>query len=271
MPIIAQDIITRVRQALDAEENVVSPQLGYYSDEKDIIPNINNAIRWLVSTINSLLEEKKFSSELLRELNVTQVFQTNAYSRFSFSLKIPSSPVVFIPIDVWTILAIYPKIKYIPTAAAFIPPAQPQQSHLRADVTFISADESAKRLTVGEWNKNKGNPFADGNLIFNDNNCPDLVSWAWLEFSNYTSDNYPLSIPQEIEIRPDVSNSFVGVVYIKVPLLITGNTDIIEFPTSAANLIYEKTLNLISQKISDNTTLTVQSDKQLTELLQSIM
>lgn len=263
MPIATQDIINRVRQALDAEEAPTSPQLGYYDDAKDLIPAIGNALQWFVSIINSFLEEKKFSSELFRELMYNRIFLTSGFSRIFFD---PAQ----LGHDVWSILAVYPKPTTYPVVA---PPhvTNPYTSLLMANLSFVSGTDSAKRLTLGEWNRNAKNPFEDGNIIFTPANAPGLVSYAYLNHLDYRSSNYQPGVPQEIEIRPSINNAFCSVVYVKNPDMPTSNNSVIELPVSASNILFEKTLSFIAAKIGDHTTIKTTSDEQLTQLLKAII
>lgn len=264
MPIVTQDIIDSIRQALDAEENSTAPNLGYYNDDKDIIPAINNGIKWFVNILDSFLEEKKFSSEILRELTYTRIFQTNLYSRVGFLSSALGH-------EVWTTMAVYPEPVMLP-AIPSITSVSNATSLYRNDITYLSGTKSAKRLTVGEWNKNAMNPLEDGNLIFTPSNAPGLVSYAYLNASNYISSAYPgTTVPGEIEIRPAVSKGFVGVVYIATPTLATSGASLIQFPATAFNIIYEKALNLIAQKIGDQSTIKTTSDEELSQLVKSLM
>ena len=263
MSISTQDIINRVRQALDAEENPTNPVLGYYDDAKDIIPNINNAVRWFINTVNSFLEEKKFSSEIFREISYTRIFQTSSLSRIGFDASAMGH-------EAWTVLAVYPDPIVYPTAA--IPTHLPHyyDSLYETAVTFVSSTQSAKRLTLGEWNKNAKNPLEDGNIMFTKANAPSLVSYAYLPYSNYGSSVYLPTIEQEIEIRPVLANAFCGVVYVAVPATLTAGTDPIPFPITATNIIYEKTLSLLATKIGDQTTIATKTDEELGQLLKAI-
>lgn len=271
MPITAQSIIDKVRQALDAEEAPTSPQLGYYDDLKDIIPNINNAIDWLVGTSVSYLEEKKFQSELLRELIQTKIWQASINSRIALTTQLARGSA---GVEIWTILNVYPKPTVAPRNPVTVSPTPPN-SVFRPDVSFISGDRTAKRLTFQEWNKNRGNPFQSGNLIFQENNAPDLVDYAYLNASDYTSTNYVLSgtapVIWEIEIRPSVASQLVGVTFVAIPSKITANGQSIQFPEMASNLLYEKTLRLISIKQGDKTNLATLTDEELTQQLKAII
>jgi len=156
------------------------------------------------------------------------------------------------------------KIEVIEKLALF-----PEESTLVDNASFVRSDHSAKRLTFEEWNQNRNNPFEAGNII--NQNCADLLSFAYLNFADYTSTNYNLTVPSEIEIRPDVSSDFVAVVYIKVPDQVTSETDDLEFPPSFLNPLVDMTLVFIAYKQGDNTTLFQLADQKLKEFLQTIL
>lgn len=424
MPIQAQTIIDRVRRVgLDAEGS------DYYTDNEDIIPAINTAIKWLVSVINIGFASNKLSEETFRELVKTKVFQANDYSRVMLDP-------VSIGHDIWSILAVHPKpatnhpasvvacsganvftdadngtmetdisglttnsgdtliqssdqssggsfsakytrtaglatgtslpmiettagisitkgLSYVMTAQIYVASGQtidgvtptvqfaidttsgavssltqistwsngsspfnqfveisakftalksttvfpiinqglflnsagtiytdditvscvsePEDSFYLDNVSFLLSDYSAKRLTSEEWNENRGNPFAAGNVIQDPATCPELATYAYKNFTDYTSATYNIPIPREIEIRPSVSDELVAIEYLKVPDSVTTGTDSIEFPAAFENLIYEKTLNFISYKQGDNTTINSVTNSDLNLLIQSIL
>jgi len=101
MPIVAQEIIDRVRQVgLDAEG------ADYYSDTVDIIPSINAAVEWLTAIINSAFGQKKMGEEVFQDLVAARVFQASDNSRIYLN---PSD----LGHELWTILGVYvkPKVK----------------------------------------------------------------------------------------------------------------------------------------------------------------
>lgn len=149
--------------------------------------------------------------------------------------------------------------------------ASAEDSFFIDNISFLSSEYSAKRLTSEEWNENRGNPFAAGNTIQTPATCPELATYAYKNFADYTSLTYNIPVSREIEVRPSVADELVGVEYLKVPDIVTAVTDNIEFPVAFENLIYEKALNFISFKQGDNTTINSVTNADLNLLVQSIL
>tara|TARA_R110002020_G_scaffold220785_1_gene428733 strand:+ start:13473 stop:14576 length:1104 start_codon:yes stop_codon:yes gene_type:complete len=144
----------------------------------------------------------------------------------------------------------------------------PETSLYRKDLAHLSSEKSAKRLTIEEWAKNTGNPFAPGNNVLSAN-C-DTLEYAYLNYSGYSAPDVPYSAPTEIEIRPSVANDVVTIFYSKKPSKIVQATDNIEYPAFFANWIYDKTLQYISFKQGDGTTIHTVTSADINTLLQSI-
>jgi len=256
MSILAQSIVDRLEATLDAEGN------DYYTFAQDFKPAINNGVEWLISVINFAYGAKKIGEEIFRELSFTRVFQASFFNRINF-VKADLGH------DVWTILAVMPKPAVNPSVLTPNTLADLEDSEYDNRVSHVSSDFSADRASVEEWAQGKNNPFKKGNVIME--NCADLKNYAYLNFSNYTSSFYTLSVPEEIEVRPSVANEFVTVIYAKVPTPITLIGDSIEFPEMLTNLLYEKALQYVARKQGDNTTITTVTDKDISVLLKSIL
>ena len=267
MPIPVQTIIDRVRQVgLDAEGS------GHYDDDIDIIPAINAAQEWLVAIVNSAFGQKKMGEEVFQDLTRGRVFQTSKFSRIFFNKGELGH-------DVWTILGVYPKPEILrtemgsktvvagTTAPIYITP-YPETSLYRTDLAHHKGIHSAKRLTVEEWAKNINNPFKAGNDII-DADC-DLVSYAYLNHTDYSAATAPYVFTKEIEVRPALDKELCTIFYASKPAPITAVTDNIEFPEFFSNWIHTKCLNYISIKQGDGTTLYNVTQNDINALLQSI-
>lgn len=232
-------ITAQMRSALDAEGS------DYYRFDRDLKPAIDYSIDWLTGAISSIIESEKFSVESLRELTFTKIWQANQFSRISFNSLDTGH-------NIWTILEVMPEPEVYPSLTPGGLP-QPAQSVFKVNLSFVQSQYSAKRLTFEEWNRNRKNLFEDGNIMLKDS--VSLKSYAYRNFNNYTSTNYALSVPQEIEIRPGVPGAFVGITYLKVPTKPTLETDNIEFPLTMLQLIADKALNFIAYKQGDQTSI----------------
>ncbi len=147
----------------------------------------------------------------------------------------------------------------------------PEDSFYISGESFLSSEYSAKRLTSEEWNENRGNPFSAGNTIQDPATCPEIASYAYKNFTDYTSTSYNITVPREIEIRPNIKDERVAIEYLKVPDLVLTAGDTIEFPASFEHLIYQKALNFVSFKQGDNTTINSVTNADLNLLVQSIL
>jgi len=289
MGFTAQSVRDRMaRIGLDAEGS------DHYRDDIDFIPAINSSIRWMVNVVNQVLAKKKMSPEIFRELTFAKVWQTNSFSRFSFSSKDLNQ-------KLWTVIAIIPKPKvYVPQfspgdlatySATFrnavlalgdqefnngpIITYHPQtagtitspDSLFRPDLVHLEGDDSAYRLTHEEWTVNKNNPFRPGNT-------KQLCNgrYAYLDPTDYNSitGGYQTADGYEFEIRPSLKRQLVTMIYVKVPSDVVLNTDMVEFPDTFFEMIVSKALQFISYKQGDQTNLYAVTSRDIGTLLQSI-
>lgn len=238
MPILAQTLVNRMNAKLDGEGS------ERYLFDQDFKPAINGAIEVIVTMLNEAFAEKKLTPEALRELVKVKVWNTNAYSRFSYSDTDTGHPL-------WSILAIYPKPETAPPASG-IKITNKSESKFRPNLSFVRSKYSAKRLTLEEWNINEENIFSPGNITL----AGGLLEYAYLDPADYTSTTYQGNPGQiEITIRPEINNELVAMAYLKYPNNVTVIGDSIEFPQSLTDLIVDICLNQISYKQGDSTTL----------------
>ena len=254
MAILVQDVVDRMRAALDAEG------AEHYSDTLDLIPAINNSVVWLVSVINSTLGHKKLGEEIFRELTESDVFKTSINSRVSLSV-FPSAP--------WTILAVYPKPTTADTGAATPPAVDDKESQHLPNKYHQSSDYSAKRLTLEEWSVNKNNPFEAGNSITL-TTCPEIISYAYLDPSNYDPSS-SITITKELEVRPPVPQQELTIFYVKKPTDVALVTDTIPFPDTVFPLILDKSLQYVAYKQGDQTTLYSVTGQDIKQLLMTVL
>ena len=230
--ISCQEISNRVLSALDAENS------DRYLFDQDIKPAINTSIEELVTWINQAFSENKLSPENLRELIKVKVWQANSYSRVSFNeAQVGHS--------MWTLLAIYPKPVVNKMSAMTTGNKTNSVSKFCPDVTFIKSIESAKRLTFEEWNENEDNAFMPGNNVL----TGGKIEYGYLDAADYSSTTYTgNSDKSEWSIRPDVSNQYVALAYLKYPTPVASISDSIEFPKSLTSLVVDLCLNRIAFK-----------------------
>jgi hypothetical protein len=238
MPIFVQTITKRMAAKLDAEGS------DRYMFDQDFKPAINEAIEQVVTIFNQAFGENKLTPEVLRELVKIKVWQTNMYSRVSMNPADMGHPL-------WSIIAVYPEPKLNKGVSGSLEVDQ-SKSKIRKDISFISSEKSAKRLTHEEWNQNSKNVFMPGNTILQG----ELKEYAYLDFGDYTSNSY-LGLPSKIEItiRPELKQKLVAIAYLKYPNQVTLIGDSIEFPESLTNLMVDMALKNMSYKQGDSTNL----------------
>ncbi len=258
MAIQSQTIVDRCLALLDAEGS------DRYSWDEDFIYAIRAANEYVISIFNAAYAQNKLSEESLTELTLMKVWQTSTFSRFAFDSAV-------IGHSVWSILAIHPKIKCIFNGTIYnqgtlpLTPAT-AESVYRNDISFRDSNYSCKRVTSEEWSKRNINPFIAGSPLIT---CADLITYGYLDPTDYTN-GYPLVNSKfEIEISPDISGELVAMRYLKLPVAPNLITDNIEFPASLTNLITNLTMRFIGTKEGTLPTYQVASAEvqQLTQLL----
>lgn len=235
--ILIQTLVNRIASALDAENS------DRYTFDRDYKYAINYASEYAVMLFNSIFAQKKYTSESLRELNRTLVFQTSQYSRVAFDSSVLGFPV-------WTIVGVYPEpeIKF----AGVLPTAPSDSSTYLSTASYIKSYFSCKRLTHEEANSNRLNPFMPGNEI---STCSDLKEYGYIDFSDYTNGYNLLGNKFEIEVVPEIPMEAVAVSVLKYPSQATLITGSIEFPESMTSFLVDNALKFISFKQGDNTNL----------------
>lgn len=250
MPILVQTIVNRLKADLDAEGS------DRYTFDQDYKFSINSAMETLITMFNSAFAENKLTPESLRELTKVKVWQASKYSRVNYDVADVGHPF-------WTIFGVYPK-PVVNKGVAGIPLTNPDESKLRKDISFISSDNSAKRLNFEQWSQNRKNAFMPGNNIL----LGELSEYAYLDPADYSSTSY--NTVGEIEIRPEIPNELVGIAYLKYPSQVSSITDSIEFPEPLTDLIVEIALNAIATKQGDNTNVYAITERNITKLVNLI-
>ena len=254
MSILVSDIIGRLNAALDAEGS------DHYDNDRDFFPAINTGIEWLMSVVNATLGHKKLGEEIFRDLKRVEVHNASSNSRLSLR-KFGFEP--------WTILAVYvkPTTAAVPSAATINPSSNLVESLRRTDRYHLSADYSAKRLTIEEWTTNKNNPFEAG--YTGETLCDGLTQYAYLDPFNYNHINGG-SARGEIEVRPNVANEYVTIFYARKPELVNATGDEILLPSSVMPIIVNKALQYIAYKQGDGTNIYNVTSQDISLLLRTV-
>jgi hypothetical protein len=252
MPIPVLTLDTQIRAALDAEGS------DRYTFTEDILPSLVYSLEMTTRILDLLFADKQFSPEALVELTRTRVWQTDAYSRFTFnSADLPFNE------EMWTLITVHPKAKCKPQGPLLI--VGDNVSKVRLDLLYLSSEESAARRTYEQSAINRKNPFSPGNdLITN-----GLKSYALLDASDYTSTNYITPGTYAYEIAPGVPKELIGVRYLKRPKVPATINDSVEFRPQATGLLVDLALQWISWKMGDGTTIYQVSDRDKQQVLQT--
>lgn len=237
MPILVSDVIARAESMLDAEGS------DRYRFDRDYQPGLAYAIEFIVAIINSAFADTKAPAEALKELVKVRIWQTSDYSRFAYNSSDLSGE------RLWTILSIHPEATTI-QPATIDPSVTGANSKVRLDLSFKSSLYSAGRQTFEQWNINQKNIFMPGNVTLTNG----FKEYAYLDFANYSSTGYAPAGSFEVEIRPSVPRSLIGVRYLKYPDMPTSINDSIEFPELLTDMLVDKLVNFISFKQGDQTT-----------------
>lgn len=231
MPILVTKITAQMRAKIDAEGS------ERYLFDQDFKPAINSAIDSIVTALNQAFAANKMTPESLRELTKVKVWQASKYSRISYK----ESEVGF---PLWTIFGVYPN-PLVNKKNMSVGGTELSTSTYLKDVSYLSSDQSAKRLTLEEWNENAKNIFVAGNTILKG----ELSEAAYLDFADYSSESYTGSNGQaEIEVRPSIANGLCAIAFLKYPTRVVLESDSIEFPQSLTELIVDTALEMISVK-----------------------
>lgn len=230
MGILVSNIVSAMKARIDAEGS------ERYLFEQDYKPAINASKDVIVTALNQAFAGNKLSPESLRELVKVKVWQANKYSRISYDAQA-------VGYSLWTIFGVYPD-PVVNKKNMSIGSEDKSTSTYLKDVSYISSNQSAKRLTLEEWNENAKNIFVAGNELMQG----ELAESAYLEFADYSSESYTGNRGAEIQIRPSIANGLCAIAFLKYPENISLETDTIEFPESLTELFTDTALNLISVK-----------------------
>ena len=258
MAIPIQTVVNSCLSQLDAENS------DRYTFDQDFLPAILAANGYVVSLFNQVFAAKKLSEESLKEITYMNVWQTSAYSRFAFDSTIVGR-------DLWTILSIHPKISCIdkgilyPVGTFPLNPAAAESVYYPT-LSFRDSNYSCKRLTAEQWAIRNINPFMAGSSLIT---CPDLIEYAYTDFTNYVGGYTLTHSPFEIEIAPDVKGELISCRYLKIPSTPTLISQSLDFPATLTNLVVQLVMRYLSHKQGDTFNFEV-SEKEVNQLVQAL-
>lgn len=219
--ILVSDLIQDMRAAVDADDTT------YYRNNRDYFPAINKAVKSVLSLLDKVLSANRLSDDALREIS-------------KFMVKDVTDGSILIPIKdmqpVWAITLVSPN------------PAVDGSGNM-TDFT-----KAAERVSLEEWGKSSGNPFASGNTII----TGDLAAYGYTTYASATGTT--------IKIRPKVDVTKLLVGYLEVPKEANTESDTIALPQSIYSMVLEKALWFLSYKQGDQTTLAQMSNTEINSL-----
>ena len=231
MAILADDLWKAMRATL----GVAGTQR--YLPDQQVLPSINGGLRQFNAYVGSLFAERKGSEELLEEITMMRVFQTNAMS--GVVLKEAQ-----LGHKVWSINAVYPRPVTKPENPQILP-SQEDESQWRSDLTLRRPGKyRAPRKTLEEIPDTEMSRLVAGSEKMAGT---PLMSFAYYLPGNRTADGW---IPDGVEllVLPESANrkTLVGVSYMKGVDPVTSFSDVIPYPPSAFQLIRDLALNELS-------------------------
>lgn len=231
MPILADDLWGAMRATL----GVAGTQR--YLPDTNIIPAINAGLRGFNGFVYALFAEKKGSEELLQEITVTRVFQTNDMGG---AVLLESQ----LGHKVWTINAVYPEPALNP-ADALITPIPPSQSAYRPDVVMRRPGPvRCARITLEQVPDTENSRMMPGSSAMA---ASPLRTAAYYIVGDRGGTDW-LPNGTEIVVLPEqlYARKLVVVSYMKGVDPITSLNDSIPYPPIAFQLLRDLSLNELS-------------------------
>ena len=251
--ILVSDVINGIKAELDAVGS------DRYTNDRDYFPALNKAQEWLVTLFNAAFGTNKITEESLRELIVTRIYVCNQFSRLNLYDTIDQSDTPLYQDYIWSILGVHPNCKVIDEIGDLAPDPTLFSNKLRSVKTaYLMApdkdNKTAERLSLEEWE------FVDDNIFMRGNGgvTNGYASYSYLNWKEnapldpgFTIYDQSQSTGPEIEIKPVLSNKYVGVTYLATPAKILNESDIIKFPETLRVVLIQKSVDYITRKSYD--------------------
>lgn len=239
-----------------------------------VINAVNGAQDVLMSVVGNALETNKFSAEIFRELSYTAIFQTNWYGEVDLDAESDQDAQVIGTGDIlpahkiWTVTSVHPEFEIIGGTHASITPVlvNPIKSLRRVSTTFLRPTVSASRTVEEALAGNRNDPFAPGNRRF----TGALKSYSY----RFGSRARTTVTPQNGRVliydpHPTGRVAMLAIGYLKVPSKIVLETDQVEWPDAATELLVAMSHRQLSYAQGDQTTLAQLTGEELNMLMQT--
>jgi len=282
MAFTAQEVVDAASGQVDAEAS------QRYLPEQDWLPAINATYRRAVTACNFALANNKGSEEQTAELKVDLLFRTNGVGAIDIggarNAEVPAQGNTIKP---WSVLAVYAE----PERFALVPqvPVQPLPEPPNSSLTYYYAGGSSRpasskfpvqRITAEQLAVVANNIMLPGNerLALDGNNNPGKMrSYAYAIAGDQHSinDSNPGDMPGLTLLMRPIALSRVKwfwVSYLRAPETLTAmtgpNTGTVHLPLSMLQTFAEWTLQYLSVKQGDGTTLYGVADRDAAQLFQ---
>lgn len=243
-------IAAKIRSAgLDAEDT------DFYDNTLNIIPAINNSIRFILGSLQALHERKKMTGEAFRELNKTGLYFTNLFSK------------CILPSDLWILNSVIPLPIIHPGNYSHPTPSDVMLSEEVIQAVYVGSNRpSAYRATTEEFNNNKMNPFAKGNIL---GTCPDVIEYSYLSPSIYKT-GLDLFQDTMIEISPSLPHSIIAYNYISNhPNISSLGTNDILIPSFLENFLIDRAISYLVRLQTEGIAIYQITEKDLSDFLRA--
>lgn len=200
------------------------------------IPAINDALRQFNAYVGALFAEKKGSEELLREITMTRVFQTNSMSGVVLNEATLGH-------KVWSINAVYPEPLLNPSNAT-PSPTPTDQSLYRPDVSMRRPGPyRCTRVTLEQVPDTESSRLMPGSEKMA---SAPMKSYAYYIVGDRSSTTYSSEV--EVVVLPESINRtrLLVISYMKGVDPVSQPTDTIPYPASAFKLLRDLSLNELS-------------------------
>lgn len=231
MAILADDLWKAMRAVL----GVAGTQR--YLPDQQVLPAINGALRQFNGFVYSLLAERKGSEELMREVTITRIFQTNDLGGVIFNEAQLGH-------KVWTVNAVYPVPVTLPPDPS-IQPIPPQESKWRDDVTLSRPGRfRCARVTLEELPDIESNSMMPGSEA---SATSPWRSYAYCLIGDRATDGW-LANGTELVVLPSstMGKKLIGISYMKGVEPVVSFSDTIPYPSMAFQLLRDLALNELS-------------------------
>lgn len=260
------DIRDRVLFRLGAEGS------DHYAER--VISAVNGAQDVLMSVVGNMLETNKFSAEVFRELSYTAVFQTNWYGEVDLDAEsdqdaqVIGTTAVLPAHKIWTVTGVHPEFEIIGGTQADIVPVvlNPLKSLRRVSTTFLRPVKSAARGVAESRAQDRQDPFAAGNRRF----TGALKTYSY-RFGSRARTTVTPQNGRVLVYDPHTVNraAMLAIEYLKVPAKVVLETDQVEWPDAAVELLVAMSHRQLSYAQGDQTTLHQLTSEELNMLMQT--